>query len=57
MTAIPPMQDLFRQAGMELPDLMKGSVIVKEDKKPDTEKPETKPEKKDGIEGKEAGKK
>ncbi|MBN2613652.1 MAG: flotillin family protein [Bacteroidales bacterium] len=60
MSAIPPLQDLFRQAGMELPDFLKGTPGEKKaEKKEETAtKPELKAETKDKQQaGKEARKK
>ncbi len=57
MSALPPLQDLFKQAGMELPDFLKGNPSDKEDNKTKLEKAETKTEKKDNQPNKESGKK
>ena len=56
--ALPPLQDLFKQAGMELPDFLKGSQEEKENTKTaSAEKTDIKSEKKDYQTSKEIKKK
>ncbi len=57
MGAIPPLQDLFKQAGMELPDFLKGSTNEKDDNKAGIKEKEPKAKNKDNQPDKETGEK